>query len=127
MRNKLHGPETNISVSLAQTSIWRDWNRRWRMQSVPLRDYQKDELETCCENAGLPPTPQPDIMYGYMAHCFSQTMQDWLDHHGDIIVLSNGPILPYWVVEWKSTATGGNMFQAKTQARRDGAAAVYAM
>ncbi|KAI4248762.1 MAG: hypothetical protein LQ352_005812 [Teloschistes flavicans] len=118
----------NLGVK-SEWAVYRDHNRLWNATCLPIpTDAQNKLVQPIFHKAGLPKTPKPDIAYGYTATVFEPNIQQML------LTLPNGanpvhgpPYFPYWVVQWKSTYSGGTIHEATTQARRDGSAAVFAM
>lgn len=107
-----------------EKGIARERNLLWRKDSVPVPDAVTPRLQIQLQLSGIPPTPKPDFTYGYADSSFNKTQLKSLRLLKEISITRQEPHLPYWAQEWKSQVGGGNMEQAVTQGRRDGAAAV---
>lgn len=106
--------------------ISRDYNKLWRRKCCPIRsvDENHDEYYELV-SSGTPPTPKPDIMYGYNDSAFGiQTRH--LRRWNSLLVTNKAPWFPYWVIQWKTSINAG-VQQAAIQARRDGSAATAAL
>ena len=112
-----------------EKSVFRSFSRLWRLNSVPFPQAEDNEiLQAVLAKAGLPSTPKPDITYGYTSTSFDKHELSLLKIlPANALVLSEEPWFPYWIIEWKAGIPGGRLEEANTQARRDGAAAVYSM
>lgn len=118
-----------VSDTIGEPGIFRTRNRLFSAGTLPLIDGGDNEfLAIALEQAGIPSQPKSDFAYGYLPEVFDQRALGILRTLPlSCMVYKMQPLMPYWVVEWKTQESGGTMKQAKIQATRDGAAAVNAM
>ncbi|KAK4998614.1 hypothetical protein LTR66_002182 [Elasticomyces elasticus] len=101
----------------------------WREGCIPKPNTSEDKtLEAALKKFGCPPRPKPDVVYGYAEDTFSAPQMNVIRSLSPAAsVTDSAPYMPFYIHEWKAEKTGGNLYQAKLQAARDGAAAVNAM
>ncbi|KAK5000117.1 hypothetical protein LTR66_000979 [Elasticomyces elasticus] len=94
----------------------------WREGCIPKPNTSEDKtLEAALK-------PKPDVVYGYAEDAFSAPQMNIIRSLSPAAsVTDSAPYMPFYIHEWKAEKTGGNLYQVKLQAARDGAAAVNAM
>ena len=98
--------------------IRRTYDRQWVDGCIPHSGKDVSSVERI-------PSPKPDVEYGYTNNLW----RTWDCHlvPSNLFGSPRDPWCPWLLIEWKSQAFGGNLYQAEMQAVRDGCAAVNAM
>lgn len=125
-RGEYEDLETGVKIEMG---IIRSRDQLWKKDCLPIPGADQGlEFETIFKKAGLPSVPKPDITYGFTHAVIGEEFYSILKMLPDCAnPLGGQPYFPYWIIEWKSSHNAGTIEEAVTQARRDGAAAVYTM
>ena len=113
-------------------TVARDRNAPWVIDTIPRPSRPSDGHKAALMAVKNVPLPVPDVAYGYTEACFTEAQRNLLlslNQKRRILAKTSydEPLFPYFIQEWKSTKAYGHIQEARYQAARDGAAAVFLM
>lgn len=111
-----------------QQGLERTINAVFRPGCVPVQQGLEKEIQTLLDEMLQPPTPRPDVTFGYNLASFSEKQRAFNYNYLQTIAGIGGhPQYPFLIVEWKALSTAGKLHEAENQAARGGAAVVSSM
>lgn len=105
-------------------------NTQFVKDCIPVPNALDDNrLEELLMQTQTPKTPKPDFVFGIdpKRNIFTSQEQTINDLQKSTASIVGGLQYPFFLIEWKSCSTGGNIFFAETQLARSGAAIVSSM